>query len=109
MPPTPRDLVRASLEFGTTVGSPGLPFGAPQDKSSIAAAIRGGDSVCVMPGGIAEMVETDASAERLILQGRQAAGLAGLPGVSSRGGGGGLERTGALRVSSGKLGELWRL
>lgn len=41
------------------------------NRGSIRAALGAGDSVAVFPGGIAEMVRTDASSERLVLQGRK--------------------------------------
>lgn len=43
----------------------------PADRASIAAALRRGDSVCVFPGGISEMVRTDGASERLVLRGRK--------------------------------------
>ncbi|CAE7195413.1 DGAT2 [Symbiodinium sp. CCMP2456] len=41
------------------------------DKASISRALKNGDSVGLFPGGIAEMVRTDANTERLLLNSRK--------------------------------------
>lgn len=41
------------------------------DKASISRALKNGDSVGLFPGGIAEMVRTDANTERLLLKSRK--------------------------------------
>lgn len=41
------------------------------DKASISTAIKNGDSVCLFPGGIGEMMRTEDSKERIILASRK--------------------------------------
>eukprot|EP00931_Biecheleriopsis_adriatica_P068086 TRINITY_DN42118_c0_g1_i1.p1 TRINITY_DN42118_c0_g1~~TRINITY_DN42118_c0_g1_i1.p1 ORF type:complete len:332 (-),score=34.48 TRINITY_DN42118_c0_g1_i1:28-993(-) len=41
------------------------------DQASLSAAVTAGDSVCLFPGGIGEMMRTDSECERIILRSRK--------------------------------------
>lgn len=43
----------------------------PVDPSSIRKALKGGDSIGLFPGGVAEMVRTDSNQEKLLLRSRK--------------------------------------
>ncbi|CAE8597705.1 unnamed protein product, partial [Polarella glacialis] len=45
--------------------------GIKADKASLSAALKAGQSVCLFPGGIGEMVRTDGLQERIILKSRR--------------------------------------